>query len=170
MLIKKLKVMLKVNSEITVTRDPISLFFFIIFTSSAKRERIRLERKINRISSKKEIQWSDVFFVDKYYFPNLLIKKISIEKILKLNLLELITVSEIKRQIFWDNELQKVFLLLDFIITKSKEDRILKSVCSQLDPVLRLIKEKEGFKGADSLKDLITLNLTKRLPGPVLNN
>lgn len=134
-------------------------------------EKTRKEKERNKIQSildKKDIlSWKEILAVDKYF--NLIrLPKDFVEKVGQNSdpLISLVSISVLKSQIIWRDELRSSLILIDQIISYSYEDKLIEALIKKVEDLVSSLKTHSSFKGYEALlkeirslenKDLFTI-------------
>ena len=137
--------------------------------TAEKKRKEEEKSKIQSILDKNEVlSWKEILAVDKYF--NLIkLPKDFIGKIANNSdslFLKLISISGLKSQIIWRDELRSSLILIDQIISYSYEDKLIEALIKKVEDLVSSLKTHSSFKGYEALlkeirslenKDLFTI-------------
>ncbi len=119
-------------------------------------EKTRKEKERNKIQSildKKDIlSWKEILAVDKYF--NLIrLPKDFVEKVGQNSdpLISLVSISVLKSQIIWRDELKSSLILIDQMISYSYEDKLILDLMKKIEELISILKPLSYFKGYEAL-------------------
>ncbi|MCU0679791.1 MAG: hypothetical protein MUF50_00590 [Planctomycetes bacterium] len=81
----------------------------------------------------------------------------------KLKLSDLVTISEIKKHIIWNPELETVLSVIGNILEKNYDDRVLQDFMTQLRTLKIEVREKSEYSAYEGLITLIEVNVPEKL-------
>jgi len=121
--------------------------------TAEKKRKEEEKSKIQSILDKKDIlSWKEILAVDKYF--NLIrLPKDFVEKVGQNSdpLISLVSISVLKSQIIWRDELKSSLILIDQMISYSYEDKLILDLMKKIEELISILKPLSYFKGYEAL-------------------
>ena len=129
------------------------------------------QAKVKEISEKENISWDDVFFIMERESCEYVVKHVSPDKILSLDLSPLYSISQEAKKFFYDERLEKAFKIVGYIAKNSWTDEVFRKVAEQFGNLRMSYRShyfpSYKFEGVDEIKLLFGQEIPNFIPFPI---